>query len=244
MQLIPAIDLRNGRVVRLQQGDYERETRYPDDPLEVAHRYQTAGASLIHIVDLDSARDGGEINLKMIRRICSELSIAVQSGGGVRGLADVEKRLEAGIQRVVIGSQCVRAPEAVADWIQHFGRETIVAGLDVVQATEGGWIPRAAGWTEAGELDLFTLLERLSEAGLKHLLCTDIERDGMYSGPCLALYETLRIRHAALHIQASGGIASPSDLADVARTGVSACIVGRDLLEGKVSMQAIAQWSR
>lgn len=244
MQLIPAIDLRNGNVVRLQQGDYDRETRYDNDPLELARRYQTAGASLIHIVDLDSARDGGDANLQIIRQIRRELSIRIQTGGGVRAMEDVEQRLEAGIDRVVIGSMCVREPEKVETWIRYFGSEKIVAGLDVARATEGGWIPRAAGWTEPGQLDLFTLLKRFSDAGLKHLLCTDIERDGMYSGASISLYETLRARHAALQIQASGGIGSASDIQEVARTGVAACIVGRALLEGKVPLKAISQWSR
>ena len=244
MQLIPAIDLRNGNVVRLQQGDYDRETRYENDPLELAERYQTAGARLIHIVDLDSARDGGEANLKIIRQICSSLSIQVQTGGGVRSRADLEARLDAGAHRVVVGSLCVREPHTVEKWLAELGNEVIVAGLDVARATNGGWIPRAAGWTQAGSLDLFTLLERFYDAGLKHLLCTDIERDGMFSGASVALYETLRARYAIVQTQASGGIGSMSDLQDVARTGVAACIVGRALLEGKVSLEAISQWSR
>ena len=244
MQLIPAIDLRNGNVVRLQQGDYDRETRYQDDPLEVAERYQNAGAGLIHIVDLDGARRGGDAHLKIIRRICSQLSIEVQTGGGVRSAADVEARLEAGAARVVVGSVCVQDPDTFEKWIRQFGNDKIVAGLDVVRATDGGWIPRAAGWTESGSLDLFTLIERFSDAGLKHLLCTDIERDGMFSGPSISLYQALVSRHAAVRTQASGGIGSASDLVDVSHTGVAACIVGRALLEGKVSLKAISQWSR
>ena len=244
MQLIPAIDLRNGNVVRLQQGDFERETRYEDDPLAVAERYQNAGASLIHIVDLDGARDGSNANLAIIREICSKLSIEVQTGGGVRSQSDLEARLEAGASRVVIGSMCVREPHIVEDWLQHFGGEVIVAGLDVARATDGGWIPRAAGWTEAGSLDLFTLIKRFYDVGLKHLLCTDIERDGMYSGPSLSLYQALVSRYAAIKTQASGGIASLSDLVEVSHTGVAACIVGRALLESKVPLKAISQWSR
>ena len=244
MQLIPAIDLLNGNVVRLQQGDYDRETRYEDDPLEVAERYQNAGASLIHIVDLDSARHGGDANLMIIRRICSKLSIRVQTGGGVRSRADVEARLEAGAHRVVVGSMCVREPHTVEEWIRQFGSEVIVAGLDVARATDGGWIPRAAGWTESGSVDLFTLIKRLYDAGLKHLLCTDIERDGMYAGPSTGLYQALVSRYAAVQTQASGGIGSTSDLVEVSHTGVAACIVGRALLESKVPLKAISQWSR
>ncbi|TVS12173.1 MAG: 1-(5-phosphoribosyl)-5-((5-phosphoribosylamino)methylideneamino)imidazole-4-carboxamide isomerase [Wenzhouxiangella sp.] len=244
MQLIPAIDLRGGRVVRLEQGDYERETHYDTDPVKLAASYQDAGAGLIHIVDLDSARDGGQANLDIVRQICTELSIGVQTGGGVRSLADLEARLEAGAQRVVLGSLCVRAPDQVGQWLEALGPDTIVAGLDVAPDPAGGWLPKAAGWTESGELELFALLETLHRAGLKHLLCTDIERDGMFSGPSIELYRALVGRFPAVQTQASGGIGSEQDLDIAAGTGVASCIVGRALLEGRVPMTAIRRWSR
>ncbi|MFW5816440.1 MAG: HisA/HisF-related TIM barrel protein [Wenzhouxiangella sp.] len=244
MQLIPAIDLRGGRVVRLAQGDYDRETRYDNDPVALAATYQEAGADLIHIVDLDSARHGGDANLATIGRICSELTIDVQTGGGVRSRADLDARLEAGALRVVIGSLCVREPDRVAGWLDELGPECIVAGLDVTPDSDGGWLPKAAGWTESGELELFALLERLRQAGLRHLLCTDIERDGMFTGPSVELYQALVSRFAGLRTQASGGIAAESDLQAAAATGVAGCIVGRALLEGRVPMTAIRRWSR
>ncbi|NDY94318.1 1-(5-phosphoribosyl)-5-[(5-phosphoribosylamino)methylideneamino]imidazole-4-carboxamide isomerase [Wenzhouxiangella limi] len=244
MQLIPAIDLRRGGVVRLEQGDYDREINYDNDPITLASKYQNAGASLIHIVDLDSARDGGDANLEIIQRICSELSIDVQTGGGVRALADVEARLEAGARRVVIGSLCVRDPDLVAEWLGDLGPDAIVAGLDVAPNTAGGWVPKAAGWTESGHLELFALLEKLQNAGLRHLLCTDIERDGMFSGPSVELYQSIVNRFPAVQLQASGGISDDADLHAAERTGVAACIVGRALLESRVSLNAIRQWSR
>jgi len=244
MKLIPAIDLRGGRVVRLQQGDYERETRYDDDPLALAKRYVDAGAKRIHIVDLDSARAGGDANLAIIERLCSELGVAVQTGGGVRSREDFQRRLDAGAERVVIGSLCVREPETVAEWLAGPQSGRIVAGLDVSQAAGGSWIPRAAGWTEAGDIDLFTLLDRLIDSGLKHLLCTDIERDGMFAGPSLALYEAVCDRFPSLAVQASGGIGSDADLVEVSQTGVTGCIVGRALLEGRVTLSEVSKWSR
>jgi len=244
MQLIPAIDLRGGRVVRLEQGDYGRETRYDDDPLTLARRYADAGATLIHVVDLDSARAGGEANLAIIERLCAEGGIEIQTGGGVRSRADLSRRVDAGAARVVIGSLCVREPGTVAGWLDEADADRIVAGLDVSQAIDGGWMPRAAGWTESGDVDLFTLLERLCSAGLKHLLCTDIERDGMFAGPSLALYESICDRFPALAVQASGGIGSGEDLAEVAQTGVAGCVVGRALLEGRVDLHEIGRWSR
>ncbi|MGB0513213.1 MAG: 1-(5-phosphoribosyl)-5-[(5-phosphoribosylamino)methylideneamino]imidazole-4-carboxamide isomerase [Wenzhouxiangellaceae bacterium] len=244
MILIPAIDLRHGNVVRLQQGDYNRETRYEDSAVERALAYQQAGAELLHVVDLDAALDGGDGNLALIDEICSALSIPVQTGGGVRRRADVETRLEAGASRVVIGSVCVRDPDLVCGWIQALGADRIVAGLDVKRDPRGAWIPQAAGWTEAGALDLFALLERLRAAGLEQLLCTDIARDGMLTGAGVELYREIRAREPEIEVQASGGIGRESDLEAVAETGVFGCIVGRALLEGKVPLDAIARFDR
>lgn len=244
MILIPAIDLRHGRVVRLQQGDYARETRYAESALDQARLYEEAGAGLIHVVDLDSALDGGDGNLALIGEICSALDIPVQTGGGVRAKADVKARLDAGAARVVIGSVCVRDPQTVCDWIESFGAERIVAGLDVKRDASGRWMPHAAGWTESGEQDLFELLEHLTGAGLEHLLCTDIERDGMLTGAGIELYDELREHFPTLKIQASGGIGSEADTEAVAVIGVHGCIVGRALLEGRVPMDAIGRYQQ
>lgn len=238
--LIPAIDLRHGRVVRLQQGDYARETRYEMSALAQARAYQEAGAKLLHVVDLDAALDGGDGNLALIGELCDALDIPVQTGGGVRALADVERRLDAGAARVVIGSVCVRAPEQVCDWIAALGAGRIVAGLDV-KHVDGLWIPQAAGWTEAGDFDLFAVLDRLTAAGLEHLLCTDIARDGMLGGASVALYDDLVARYPALAIQASGGIGAERDVETVAATGVAGCIVGKALLEGRVAVETIGR---
>ncbi len=244
MIIIPAIDLRGGRVVRLEQGDYERETRYQEDPIELALRYQKAGATCLHLVDLDSARDGGEANLKIIHAICGAVDIPVQTGGGVRCLEDLTQRLEAGAKRVVVGSLCVKRPEVVCSWLDSLGGDCLVAGLDVSRGVDEAWFPHASGWSEAGDTDLFTLLSRFSAAGLVHLLCTDIERDGMYLGPSITLYQSIANEFPALKIQASGGIGSPDDLESVSRTGVDGCIVGRALLEGRVPLKEIERWSR
>ena len=242
MILIPAIDLRHGNVVRLQQGDYARETRYAESALDQARLYEKAGAGLIHIVDLDSELDGGDGNLELIGEVCHALNIPVQTGGGVRGKADVQARLDAGAARVVTGSVCVRDPQTVCEWIESFGAARIVAGLDVKRDGGGRWMPQAAGWTESGEQDLFDLLEQLTGAGLEHLLCTDIERDGMLTGAGVGLYEELREHCPALRIQASGGIGGEADLEAVAATGVHGCVVGRALLEGRVPLDAIGRF--
>jgi len=244
MILIPAIDLRAGRVVRLSQGDYDRETSYPTDAVDLARRYASAGAQWIHIVDLDGARSGLESNLDSIARICDAVDVPIQTGGGVRCLEDVELRLERGAKRVVIGSLCVHQPTAVCAWLEALGSDAIVAGLDVARTLDGQWIPKAAGWTESGDLDLFSLLSRLSDAGLQHLLCTDIERDGMLSGPSVELYRSISERFGHIELQASGGIARSSNLEDLERSGASGAIVGRALLEGRIDFAEIGRWSR
>ena len=242
MQLIPAIDLRNGRVVRLQQGDYQRETQYQANPLEQARIYQDAGAGSLHLVDLDAALNGGDGNLALIGDICRSLNAPVQTGGGVRSEADLVARFDVGAARIIIGSLCVRSPEQVCEWIGRHGSERIVAGLDVRVNAQGQWIPQAAGWTESGDQDLFTLLDQLVGAGLKHLLCTDIDCDGMLAGPSIGLYTRLTQRYPELSVQASGGIGSEADLERVAQTGVAGCIVGRALLEGQVPLRVIRQY--
>lgn len=241
MIIIPALDLRDGGVVRLQQGDYDRETRYALSPVEQARAYQRAGGRLLHLVDLDAALKGGEGNLAIITQIAAALEIPVQSGGGVRNENDLEMRLNTGIDRVVLGSLCVREPELVIEWIDRYGPERVVAGLDVRPTDDGRWMPQASGWTEAGDTDLFTLLDRLRSAGLVHLLCTDITRDGMLAGPSIELYRELADRYPEVRIQASGGVGERAHLEAVAATGVAGCIVGRALLEGRVPLDMLGR---
>lgn len=242
MMLIPAIDLLDGRVVRLAQGDYARQTRFDTDPLQLARMFAKAGAEWLHVVDLDAAKDGGDANLPVIERLCKS-GLNIQTGGGVRNQSDLQRRLDTGAARVVIGSLCVRAPELICDWLQSFGASRLVAGLDVKSMPDGRWLPQAAGWREAGTQDLWTLLKTLTRGGLTHLLCTDIERDGMLTGPNTSLYSEITTRYPALELQASGGVGETGHLRAAAEAGAAACIVGRALLEGNVAMTQIARWS-
>jgi len=242
MMLIPAIDLINGRVVRLAQGDYNRQTDYGDDAIARALAYEKAGAECLHVVDLDSAKGGGDANLSLIHELCRTLSIPVQTGGGVRSADDVEKRLNAGVARVVVGSVCIKTPLTFAQWVNAFGPEHMVAGLDVKADEQGRWIPRASGWLEPGTLDLDGLLDLLIPSGLLHVLCTDIDRDGLMQGASTALYQRMVSNYPSLQIQASGGIGTSEDLDAVAKTGVNGCIVGRALLEGTIPVDDIARF--
>jgi phosphoribosylformimino-5-aminoimidazole carboxamide ribotide isomerase len=205
MDLYPAIDLRGGRVVQLQQGDYDRETHYADDPVVVAREFAASGARWIHVVDLDAARDGGDANLGVIEAICANVSARVQTGGGVRSVEDAGDRFAAGVSRVVIGSAAVERPELVDELAaMHAGQ--IAVGLDA-----RGRDLAIHGWAEATGADIVTLAARFDQPGVAALVVTEIGRDGMLEGPDL---EQLRavLAATAVPIIASGGVSSLDDL--------------------------------
>ncbi len=233
----PAIDVREGRVVRLQQGDYARETRYPDDPLAVAMRYANAGARWLHLVDLDAARAGGYTLAPLLRSIADDGRLQVQTGGGVRDEAAVAAMLEQGASRVVIGSLAVREPERVEAWLQRYGAARITIALDTRQDEAGVWQLPIHGWTESAELDLDACLRRYREAGAQHLLCTDIARDGMMRGPNLELYRMIVARDEGFQLQASGGVRDVADIVAARDAGCSGAVLGRSLLEGGMTIE-------
>ena len=238
----PAIDVRGGRVVRLAQGDYARESAYPDDPVVLAQRYAEAGARWLHLVDLDAARSGGYTLAPLVARIKAATRLQVQTGGGVRGEADVAAMLAGGADRVVVGSLAVREPERVATWLRDFGPRVIVVALDARAGVDGTWRPATHGWTEESADTLDALVTFYAGAGLQHLLCTDIGRDGMLSGPNLELYARLRALAPALQVQASGGARDARDVAAVRALGCAGIVLGKALLEGRLALgDALAQ---
>jgi phosphoribosylformimino-5-aminoimidazole carboxamide ribotide isomerase len=228
----PAIDVRAGRVVRLRQGDYARETTYPDSPLELARRYAEQGAQWLHLVDLDAARSGGYGLAPLVARIKADTGLQVQTGGGVRRQADVEAILQAGADRVVVGSIAIREPALAGAWLRGFGPQRLVFALDARRDDGGRWELPSHGWTEASDVVLDELLARHLDHGLRHLLCTDISRDGTLGGPNLPLYEWLAGISPDLHVQASGGVRDAADIAVVRAAGCSGVVVGKALLEG------------
>lgn len=240
--LFPAIDVRGGRVVRLRQGDYARETHYDDNPLAVAKRYAQDGARWLHLVDLDAARSGGYTLAPLLQAIRRETPLRVQTGGGVRDQADVDALLEAGADRVVIGSLAVRDPNRVLGWLTRYGAQRITVALDARQAADGRWRLPTAGWTEQSEVLLDELVERYADAGLRHLLCTDISRDGMLTGPNVELYAQVLALAPSLQLQASGGIRDLDDIAAARRVGCSGAVLGKALLEGRFALdEALSQ---
>jgi len=237
--VIPAIDVRNSRVVRLSQGDYARETVYNDSPLAVARRYEDAGARWLHLVDLDAARHGGYSLHELLAQLRHSTSLQIQTGGGIRFEADVETLLALGAARVVVGTTAVREPLRVMDWLRRYGGERITLALDARQDETGVWRLPVAGWTEHSDENLVDLLQRYADAGLKHLLCTDIARDGMLGGFNLDLYRMLALRWPQLRIQASGGVRSVGDVLAAREAGASAAILGRALLEDRLELAEV-----
>lgn len=232
----PALDIREGRVVRLRQGDYAQETRYGDDPLPRAQAFAAQGARWMHLVDLDAARAGGYTLAPLLRQIRAEAGLDVQTGGGVRGRDDVVRILDAGASRVVVGSLAVREPEAVIGWLAEFGAERITIALDARQDEAGTWQLPIHGWTENAGVTLDALAQRYAAAGMRHLLCTDIARDGMLAGPNIDLYRHLAALLPGVAIQASGGIRDVSDVVAARAAGCSGAILGKALLEQRMDL--------
>ncbi len=243
--IYPALDIRRGTVVRLHKGDYDKETRYVEEPLDLASAYARAGARWLHLVDLDAARAGGYTLAPMLRKIVDTTGLQVQTGGGVREADDVQRLLDAGAQRVVVGSMAVREPETVLGWVERFGQDRITVALDTRTSEDGVWVLPVSGWTSVAETDLPTMLHRYAASGLKHVLCTDIGRDGTLSGPNLHLYTFMTRSSPGLHVQASGGVRDAADLRSADKTGCAGVILGKALLEGRLSItDAIAQARR
>jgi phosphoribosylformimino-5-aminoimidazole carboxamide ribotide isomerase len=234
MIIYPAIDLIAGEVVRLHKGDFAQKTIYGSDPLAVARSYAEAGASWLHLVDLDGAKDPAHRQTALIGRIITESGLKVQTGGGIRSRADVESLVSAGASRVVIGSLAVREPELVAAMIRDFGPDTICLAADVVRPNDD-FLIAISGWQEASELTLTAFLSGFEVVGLRHVLCTDIDRDGTMQGPNADLYHTVKASFPNIHLQASGGVKGIEDLADLQTDGV---IIGRAIYEGAIDLRA------
>lgn len=234
--IIPAIDLIDGKVVRLYQGDYNQTTQYQYEPLSQLQAYEQAGTTQLHLVDLTGAKNPDARQIEVITKIIANISCPIQVGGGVRTLDEVKALLEVGANRVVIGSQAVKNPAMVKEWFGCFGAEKLVLALDVKITNNTPYIA-IHGWQEDSGITLESLIEDYKEVGLKHILCTDISQDGTLKGSNTALYAELVKAHPNLAIQSSGGIGSLSDIRAIKATGVAGVIVGRALLEGKVSIE-------
>lgn len=236
MRLIPAIDLKDGRCVRLLRGDFDAETRYGADPQTLLARYRDMGADWLHVVDLDGARDGAGANRAIILELAKQSAVRLQVGGGLRDTGSVSQILNAGIGRAVIGSAAVTRVDLVRTWLDDFGPERIVLAFDVRLDPVG--TPRVAihGWREQSELSLWEAVENFADQ-LKHVLCTDVSRDGALSGPNVELYDAAVRRFPHIEWQASGGIRDALDLQALQRTGAKAAISGKALLDELIPLE-------
>lgn len=241
--IIPAIDLIDGKVVRLFQGDYAQKTEYQNDPVDVVNAYADAGASWLHIVDLTGAKDPEKRQLALIKRMVETKRMQFQAGGGIRSEKEVAQLLEIGVGRVVIGSLAVKQPELVKQWLKTYGGERIVLALDVNINPAGERMIATHGWQEDSGVQLEGLLNDMLASGAKHVLCTDISRDGTLSGSNVDLYSNVVEQFPSIQWQASGGIGNLDDIRALLPTKVAGVILGRALLEGKFTLaEAISCW--
>ena len=246
--IIPALDLIDGQVVRLHQGDYAKQTTYSDNPIEQFASYLAQGAEQLHLVDLTGAKDPAKRQTALIGKIIEacrsqNLSCKIQVGGGIRLEKDVADLLAVGANRVVIGSTAVKNREEVKGWFAKYGAEKFVLALDVNIDASGQKIIAISGWQEASGVSLEELIEDFQSVGLQHVLCTDISRDGTLAGSNVDLYKEICAKYPDVNFQSSGGIGSLDDIKALKGTGVAGVIVGRALLEGKFTVaEAIECW--
>ena len=241
--IIPAIDLIDGCVVRLHQGNYGARRDYGEDPLVRLQCYQASGAQLLHIVDLTGAKDPKARQIPLLRELLGSLSIPVQTGGGIRSADDVRSLLDAGAARVVVGSAAVKRTDEVAGWMKIFGADKLVLALDVRINKAGNAEVAVSGWQENSGVLMDDLIRAFEPSGLRYVLTTDISKDGTLAGPNTALYAKLAQTFPNIDFQASGGIGSLDDIRAVSHTGAAGVIVGRALLEGKFTLEeAIECW--
>lgn len=233
MLIIPAIDIRGGKCVRLFQGDYSQETVYGDDPAEQAVRWEKAGAHIIHLVDLDGAKAGHPVNTEIIRSICQSVHIPCELGGGIRTLEDAEKLFEAGVYRVILGTAVCGNPSLAKEFINAFSAERVVAGVDARAGSVA-----VKGWVENSGVDVFDLIRQLQDSGVSRFIYTDIATDGALSGPNCDAVAAVCSRIPYSSVIASGGISSARDiraLKERNKKNLEGVIVGKALYDGKVT---------
>jgi phosphoribosylformimino-5-aminoimidazole carboxamide ribotide isomerase len=238
--VIPAIDLRDGRCVRLHQGDYEEETVYFEDPVKMAKLWRVQNARTLHVVDLDAARGDENDNRPVIREMCEALDIPIQLGGGIRSLEQIEAALEMGVYRVILGTAAVRNPDLVEEAIDQFSSSRIVVGID---ARDGE--VRVQGWTEGSGLDAVEFAKDMEARGVRRIVYTDISRDGTMSGPNVEAYRTMGTHLSKAKITASGGVGGYDDLLSIQTLqpyGVDSVIVGTALYENRFPCQQFWAW--
>lgn len=236
IEIIPAIDLIDGKCVRLRQGDYAQKTIYNKHPLEVAKQFQEAGVKRLHLVDLDGAKTGKISNLVALEKIAANTSLTIDFGGGLKTSGDFQSVLDAGAKYVAVGSVAVKRPKVFAQWIEQFGADKIMLGADVKNNKLA-----ISAWQESTGVDVFEFLEEKSRQGIKRVFSTDISKDGMLSGPAIELYDKLHAKFPDIGLIASGGVSRIEDVFACEKAGCSGVIIGKAIYEGRITMDDLAK---
>ena len=232
IELVPAIDLIEGKCVRLTQGDYTTQKIYNEDPLEVAKQFEGNGIRRLHVVDLDGAREGHIVNYRILERLATRTSLIIDFGGGLKAEGDLEIAFESGAQKVTGGSIAVKQPETFTSWITKFGSERIILGADAKEKKIA-----ISGWKEKTDLELIPFIESYYNKGITQVICTDIARDGMLQGPSVDLYQEILDAVPNLTLIASGGVSSVADIERLDEAGIPAVIFGKAIYEGRIKLK-------
>jgi phosphoribosylformimino-5-aminoimidazole carboxamide ribotide isomerase len=236
MKIIPAIDLMDGKCVRLTKGDFSTKKEYSSDPLDMAMRFADAGLSYLHLVDLDGARTGQLVNYKTLEKIASKTMLEIDFGGGIKTDESIRIAFESGAKKVTLGSIAVNNREKVAEWLEIYGSEKLILGAEV----KGEKIA-ISGWTETGDEYVFDFVREYLEKGLKTVISTDVEKDGMLEGPSFELYKKLLGEIENLNLIASGGIRDMDDLEKLKTMGMHGAIIGKAIYEGRIDLKDLSQ---
>lgn len=237
IEIIPAIDIIDGKCVRLTQGDYGKQKTYSDNPLEVAKLFEGYGVRRLHVVDLDGAKSSHVVNLRVLEQIASHTDLVIDFGGGIKSENDLILSFNAGASMLTIGSLAVKNPDLVKGWLKDYGAERFIIGADVKDEKIS-----INGWKEEGEDTLYPFLERYTSEGVVNVLCTDISRDGMLQGPSLTLYENILKRFPELHLIASGGVGGVDDIRKLNEMGVPAVVFGKAFYEGLIRIEQLKEF--
>jgi phosphoribosylformimino-5-aminoimidazole carboxamide ribotide isomerase len=239
IELIPAIDIINGQCVRLTKGDYDQKTVYSDSPAKMAKSFETLGFQRLHVVDLDGAKSKHIVNDAVLKAITTETNLTVDFGGGIKTDEDIEKAFAAGAAMVTVGSIAVTNPDLFMDWLEKYGADRLILGADV----RHGKIS-INGWKEDSDEDLLPFLKKYVDAGVKHVLCTEISKDGTLAGPAVDLYRRVMETYPALHLIASGGVSSKEDIIALDAAGIPAVVFGKAIYEGKINLKELWDWQK
>ncbi len=236
IKIIPAIDIIDGKCVRLSQGDYDQKTIYNSNPLEVAKSFEGAGIEHLHLVDLDGAKAKHIVNWKVLESIAGQTKLSVDFGGGIKSDEDVNIAFSAGAEQITCGSIAVKSPELMQSWIEKYGSEKVILGADAKNRKIA-----VNGWTEDAGIDLFQFVKEYLEKGVQYVTCTDIATDGMLSGPNVTLYKEILEEMPSIQLIASGGVSDIKDIHSLNETGAYGVIVGKAIYEGRIALKDLAQ---